>query len=137
MLADAPQLPEQLLKMLADALDEYRIGDLASWAGPGLWLGAGLAAALRDIPLIWNAPGVPHPFARGFRPVVDSALEAADYVSVRDTGSAELLAAPREIDVRIVPDTIAELARMWPVSFLPPKTARSLPGTAAVAATLS
>jgi hypothetical protein len=99
-------------------LEEYRDGDLASWAGAGLWLGAGLAAALRDIPIVWNAPGVPHPFGESLRPVVAAALRATDYVSVRDKGSAELLAAPEDIDVHVIPDPIAELARLWPASEL-------------------
>lgn len=101
-----------------DLLDEYRIGDLADWAGPGLWFGATLAGALRDIPIVWNGPGVPHPFPRSQRVAIDAALRAADYVSVRDRGGAALLAAPDDVAVLTVPDPIADLARMWPIASL-------------------
>jgi len=97
-----------------DLLEEYRIGDLADWAGPGLWFGATMAGALRDIPVVWNAPGVPHPLPRPQRTAIDAALRATDYVSVRDRGGALLLAAPNDVPVEIVPDPIAELASLWP-----------------------
>jgi len=93
-------------------LDEY--ASLRDHAGPGLWLGATLAAAARDVPIAWNAPGVPHPFAQSQRPLVDAALRAADYVSLRDTGSLELLEAPGDAAVSVVPDPIASIARLWP-----------------------
>lgn len=95
-------------------LKEYQDRDIADWAGPGIWLGATLAAAVRDVPLAWNAPGVPHPFAANHRPIIDAALAAADYLSVRDRGGVELLAPSPESRVHVVPDSVADLARMWP-----------------------
>ncbi|WP_422002595.1 polysaccharide pyruvyl transferase family protein [Reyranella sp.] len=99
-------------------LDQYESAALADWIGAGMWLGATMAAALQDIPVAWNAPGVPHPFARGQRPIIDAALRAADYVSLRDEGSRDLLAPPDDVALSIVPDPIADLARMWPASRL-------------------
>lgn len=96
-----------------DILREYQGTNVGEWAGPGLWLGAALAAALRDIPLAWNAPGVPHPIPQSQRLLVDAALRACSYVSVRDRGGIELLAAPDSVPVEIVPDPIVELARLW------------------------
>lgn len=97
-----------------ELLENYRANDVADWAGPGLWLGATLAAGLRDVPIAWNAPGVPHPLPRSFARISASALRAADYVSVRDRGSLDLLEAPEDVAVHVVPDTIADLARLWP-----------------------
>lgn len=94
-------------------LEEYRSDQLADYAGPGLWLGATLAAAIRDVPMAWNAPGVPHPFAHGQRTLVDAALQAADYVSLRDHGSLELLGAPAALPVQIVPDPVVGIAQLW------------------------
>lgn len=94
-------------------LAEYREADLGEWVGPGMWLGITLAAALRDVPVAWNGPGVPHPFARSHRVVVDASLHAADYVSLRDRGSRELLEPPDDVSVAIVPDPIADLASLW------------------------
>ncbi|MBV8978147.1 MAG: polysaccharide pyruvyl transferase family protein [Alphaproteobacteria bacterium] len=94
-------------------LEEYASGGLRDYAGPGLWLGATLTAAVRDIPIAWNAPGVPHPFASSHHPLVDAAVCAADYCSVRDKGSLELLAPPIDAKVRVVPDPVAGIAQFW------------------------
>jgi hypothetical protein len=94
-------------------LQQYRNG-IEAWCGAGLWLGATLAGALRDVPVAWNAPGVPHPFSARQHGLINAALRAASYLSVRDRGSARLLAAPPDASLSIVPDPIAELARVWP-----------------------
>jgi polysaccharide pyruvyl transferase WcaK-like protein len=94
-------------------LDEYKADGLANFAGPGLWLGATLAAAVRNVPVIWNAPGVPHPFAQNQRGLIDAALRAADCLSVRDQGGLELLNAPSGLQVNIVPDTVVDIAQIW------------------------
>jgi polysaccharide pyruvyl transferase WcaK-like protein len=101
-----------------DFLKEYRKADLAHWAASGLWLGATLAGAIRDVPVIWNAPGVLHLFTEKQRASMAPALRAADYISVRDRGGAELLAPPGDVSVDVVPDTVADLARMWPLPSL-------------------
>lgn len=93
-------------------LDEYAA--LSDFAGPGLWLGATLAAAIRDIPLAWNAPGVPHPFASHQRALIEAGLRAADYVCLRDRGSLELLEPPTDVETSIVPDPVADIALLWP-----------------------
>ncbi len=95
-----------------DVLRTYRDGDCGAWAGPSTWLGATLAAALRDIPVAWNAPGAPHPLPARLRPLAAAALRAADYASLRDAGSARML-PPNDATV-IVPDPIADLAKVWP-----------------------
>lgn len=114
-------------------LDEYADGGLHDFAGPGLWLGATLAAAIRDIPIAWNAPGVPHPFASHQRALIAAALRAADYVSLRDRGSLELLEPPADVATRIVPDPVAAIARLWPRRMLaaPFKTLLQRKGAAA------
>jgi hypothetical protein len=95
-------------------LENYHADGIDAWCGAGLWLGATLAAALRDVPIAWNAPGVPHPFSARQRELAHAAVRAASYVAVRDRGSARLLAAPPDASVRVVPDPIVELAQMWP-----------------------
>jgi polysaccharide pyruvyl transferase WcaK-like protein len=94
-------------------LDQYRVGGLENILGPGLWLGATLAAAIRNIPVVWNAPGVPHPLVQSQRILIDAALRSADYLSVRDRGAAELLRAPGDVEFEIVPDTVVEISRLW------------------------
>ena len=82
------------------------------------WAGATLWAALRGLPIAWNAPGVPFPFATGQLPAVAAVAGAADYLSVRDQSSAGLLDPDGKLAPAIVPDPIAEIARFWPRSRL-------------------
>ena len=81
-----------------------------------LWLGATIAATIRNVPLIWNAPGVPYPFPAPLagHVVIRQALEAANYVSVRDRTSADNLGDPGNAVVDVVPDTAVDVARLWP-----------------------
>ena len=99
-------------------LEEYARDALYDVAGPGLWLGATLAAAVRDVPIAWNAPGVPHPFASHQHALIGAALRAADYLSLRDRGSLELLEPRADAEVHIVPDPVAAIARLWPRTML-------------------
>jgi len=105
----------------ADFLREYRIGDLPGWAYTALWFGATAAAALADVPVAWNAPGVPSPFPEQPRRLaLQPALAAADYVAVRDPASAQFLGSTTEAEIAVVPDTVAELAQVWPRAVLAP-----------------
>jgi hypothetical protein len=96
-----------------DFMEHYETDGAGTWSGLGLWLGATLAAALRDVPIAWNAPGVPHPFSTRQRELIAKALRATSYVSVRDHGSARLLGAPAGTPLSVVPDPIAEIAHLW------------------------
>jgi len=97
-----------------DFLDAYREAGLGRHAYPSLWIGATIAAAIRDIPAMWNAPGAVVPFPRSRRETtVASVLRAADYVSVRDPGSLVFLDPPRDVTAVVTPDTAAGLAELW------------------------
>lgn len=97
-----------------DTVRAYRVADYGAWAGPSIWLGATLVAAARDIPVAWNAPGAPHPLPRRLQALASAACGAADYLSVRDYGSLRILPEPEGGGAKIVPDPIADLARVWP-----------------------
>jgi hypothetical protein len=101
-----------------DFLEDYQTHGTGGWCGAGLWLGATVAAAIRDVPIAWNAPGVPHLIGSRQLPLVHAALRAASYAAVRDRGSVELLGSPEDAALTIVPDTIAEIARLWPMATL-------------------
>lgn len=101
------------------SLRDYE-GALSNRAYAGLWFGATLAAAMRNIAVVWNAPGVPTPLTKDVKAAgVIAALRAADYLSVRDEASRENLGASRS-ECSIVPDTAADVARMWPRPTLAP-----------------
>lgn len=102
-----------------DFLDEYRAAGQGLLGYLSLWYGASLAGALLDVPIAWNTPGVPVPFAReGRRAVVDPVVAAADYVSVRDDTSRIFLGRARSATV--VPDSVAGIASVWPKALLEP-----------------
>ncbi|MFW2828532.1 polysaccharide pyruvyl transferase family protein [Sphingomonas sp. ID0503] len=101
-----------------DFMPGYGPAGVAEWAGAGLWVGATIAAGGGDMPIAWNAPGVPHRFTPRQKRLMAPVLRAADYVAVRDRGAAQLLDAPADVPVTIVPDPVADLSRMWPRSGL-------------------
>jgi polysaccharide pyruvyl transferase WcaK-like protein len=82
---------------------------------PSLWLGASLIAALRDLPVAWNAPGVFGPLAGPeLRATASAAIGLAGYVAVRDHHSRALLGEQHAMRVNVAPDTALELAALWP-----------------------
>lgn len=97
-----------------DPLKEYREGGIGAAVAPAMWLGVTLAAALRDVPVAWNAPGVPHPLRPGVRRLATAAFHAADYLSLRDTGSVQMAGLGAGPEVQVVPDTILGLQSVWP-----------------------
>ena len=80
----------------------------------GLWLGASELAARLEVPLVWNAPGVPAAFGRETAPLVAWAAGACDHLAVRDERSAMWLrAAGFAGPVAVVPDTAVDVPRLW------------------------
>lgn len=113
-------LPIDVVKVYGDA-------GVGRWAGVGFWFAGVLAGALRDIPVIWNAPGVPNPFSRSkLAGVVEPAVAASDYIAVRERSSAQLLTTQDPERIEIVPDTAVDVSAMWPRADLE----RRLPGLA-------
>jgi hypothetical protein len=79
-----------------------------------LWLGATDLAARLEVPLVWNAPGVPRAFPPALLSVACWAAAAADHLSVRDPRSlARLRGAGFAGPVEVVLDTAAEVAELW------------------------
>ncbi|MCA0920128.1 polysaccharide pyruvyl transferase family protein [Pseudooceanicola nanhaiensis] len=87
------------------------------------WMGATVAAALRGVPVVWNAPGVPFPFSGRQQATLDAVTDAADYLSLRDAGSAAFLRPSELPTARIVPDPVAEISRIWTAASLAPELA--------------
>lgn len=82
---------------------------------PALWLGASVAAALHDVPVAWNAPGVFGPLiGSDLKAAADAAIRLAGYVSVRDAESLAHLGDRHGRDVAVVPDTVFGIAALWP-----------------------
>ncbi|MCT8160148.1 polysaccharide pyruvyl transferase family protein [Pseudoruegeria sp. SHC-113] len=116
-----------------DLMVEYRGLPEAGWAGPGLWLGAGALAARKGLPVMFNAPGMPHPLPGRWHALARAVAGSSAYLALRDTGSADLLAKASGHRALTVPDTIAALPGLWPRASLAPlaKAFRQREGIAA------
>ena len=82
------------------------------------WLTPAVLGALAGKPVIWNAVGAwtDSPTAAGFGDVVNATLAASHFVGLRDEASREHLAAlAPAADLRILPDTVFSIARLWPL----------------------
>ncbi len=96
-----------------DMLREYRSDGIGAAVGPAMWLGATLVAALRDVPVAWNAPGVPHPLRSALADLAASGFRAADYLSLRDKGSVRMAGLAGSSDVSTVPDPVLGIRALW------------------------
>ena len=95
-------------------LKEYRRAGVGAAVGPATWLGATMIAASRDVPVAWNAPGVPHPIKKNIQELSKAAFKAADYLSFRDKASQKLAIAGERLQCNILPDPIIKISSMWP-----------------------
>jgi hypothetical protein len=95
-----------------DVYDEDAL-ETANWAYASLWVGATMLGAVADVPIVWNAPGVPAaPRTPGEKDMMAAVVDAASYCAVRDQASAANLGKRRKIQV--VPDTVSEISGAWP-----------------------
>jgi polysaccharide pyruvyl transferase WcaK-like protein len=97
----------------SSSLPDYR--RVRRTAYSSLWMGAAQLAARQDIPLVFNAPGVPRPFVGLSRRIVADVVRQAVYVAVRDERSRDLLSAAGAPGVEVVPDTALALSDLIPV----------------------
>ena len=105
----------QILRASPTPLGIYDRGGVSPFvAYPSLWLGAAYVAARDDLPLCWNAPGVPAPFDTAAARFMRWTGSVTDHASVRDTESRLLLQkAGVEAQMGVVPDTAVEVSRLW------------------------
>jgi O-antigen biosynthesis protein len=80
-----------------------------------IWSGASLLASKLDIPLAWNAPGVPTILPELYTTVANLVLSASDYLAVRDQVSADYLSHYTEKAVFVVPDSATLTNHVWPL----------------------
>lgn len=77
-----------------------------------LWACCSILAAKYNLPLLWNAPGVPFAFSEQQKPFIKALTNVADYVSVRDYVSQENLQPVCEQAVQVVPDTVCSISSL-------------------------
>ena len=78
-----------------------------------LWASPILIGNKYNIPVIFNAPGVPFQFNESMRSLVGELLNKVDYLSVRDEMSATFLKECGVANVKVVPDTIIEIENVF------------------------
>jgi hypothetical protein len=108
-------------------------------AVPSLWLGASLVAALRNVPIAWNAPGVFGPLiGADLKATAAAAIRLAGYAAVRDQESLAHLDGLHHGAVEVAPDTALDVPAMWPRASLEPvyRDVLARKGVAAPARTL-
>lgn len=78
-----------------------------------MWVIPCIIAGKYQIPLIWNAPGVPLTFHEGEKKIVSFLCHAVDYISVRDYESQkELGQAIDTTRIKVVPDTVLSIREL-------------------------
>lgn len=83
-------------------------------AYPRLWAGASLLAARHDVPLVWNAVGVPLAVPADVTHIFSAAVALVDRVALRDRSSARrVVEAAPGTNVHVVPDTGLEVSKLW------------------------
>lgn len=103
-----------IIHMMPSALSDYKVADRGLIGYPDLWLGVSLNAS-ENVPVVWNAPGVPGPFEIEHHELVRRALERVDYISVRDEISRQhLLDVCPHADITVVPDSAWLICDVWP-----------------------
>ena len=93
------------------SLAEYDSEKIRDTGYASLWIGASIIGALRQVPVVWNAPGIPGDLERADR-YLSRVLDAADYISVRDRSSEGFLGAHNK-SIHVVPDTALDLSELW------------------------
>lgn len=96
-------------------LRDFGLPGYGSTAYPSLWAGASAHAVRHGLPIVWNAPGVLAPESLGHDPDwAKRVTAAADRFAVRDQQSADAMADWTGRRPEVMPDTAADLARIWP-----------------------
>ena len=83
-----------------------------------LWAKTVLLGNKYDIPVLFNAPGVPFEFAENMRSIVGKLLECCGYISVRDDVSARYLNQCTKKTINVVPDTVLTINDLYSKSDL-------------------
>ena len=99
-------------------LEDYNVGVHGRTAYADLWIGPSFILH-KEVPIIWNAPGVSEVIAKEFYSMVSHALKRAQYLSVRDEASRQrLLDVWPEADIAVIPDSAWDLVHLWSVEQL-------------------
>lgn len=80
-----------------------------------MWVIPSILSWKYEIPVLWNAPGVPLAFEDRQKPIVQALCALVDYISVRDCNAMGVLAdagVSRDL-IKVVPDTVLSIASLY------------------------
>lgn len=78
-----------------------------------MWMIPSIISWKYNIPLLWNAPGVPYKFMDAEKLIVKELCQLADYISVRDRISKNNLEeCGMTSEVQVVPDTVFSISEL-------------------------
>lgn len=78
-----------------------------------MWVIPSIVSWKYNIPLIWNAPGVPLKFSELDKPIVRALCQCIDYISVRDEQAKKVLSAAVDSKkIQVVPDTVLSISKI-------------------------
>jgi polysaccharide pyruvyl transferase WcaK-like protein len=104
-----------IIRFDKEVAPDYRPSDSGLHHPTSLWMAPTLLAAAHQIPVVWNAVGVPADCPGWAVPAMRSVLSAVTYLAVRDQRSAERLrAVGSDAHVRVVADTAFAVRELLP-----------------------
>ena len=78
-----------------------------------IWLYPIIVGKKNNIPVLFNAPGVPYKFKENQKKLLKIILSSIDYLSVRDEYSKKILNTIGDFNCRVVPDTINYITKIY------------------------
>lgn len=79
-----------------------------------MWIIPCFVAYKYNIPLLWNAPGVPMKFVDVTKEIVETLCETVDYISVRDEEAKKVLAETMDAEkIKVVPDSVLSISEVY------------------------
>lgn len=98
-------------------LETYKNKGIGIFAYPSLWIGAAKLAGKLKVPLVFNSPSI----SKEYQSPIDktffkSVFARSEYISFREKYSSNCAKQFTKKEVKTVPDTAFDIARMWPIT---------------------
>ena len=78
-----------------------------------MWVIPSIVSWKYEVPLIWNAPGVPMNFSELDKNIVRALCQCVDYISVRDEQARKMLSTAYDKEnIKVVPDTVLSISNL-------------------------
>jgi hypothetical protein len=104
-----------LVRFDKEVAQDYRPSDSVFHHPTALWMAPTLLAAAHQVPVAWNAVGVPGDCPEWAKPAARSVISAVNYLAVRDQRSADRLReVASDTEINVVADTAFAVRELLP-----------------------